>query len=95
LAWVRVAVPLAAAAAIALLFVGPVVNPPHPMVTPEGPAVVTTTFASSHASVADADCNGDGVVNGDDIDCFIRRQSEMGEASVVQTEAFTRRLLGI
>ncbi len=93
---VRRAVPVAAAAALALA-----VLIPGRMFQREDAAVPGTDSALTPLQAAGvnldhrgADCNADGVVNGLDIDCFLRQHAASGGASALQTETFTRRLLG-
>ncbi len=95
-AWVRVAVPLAAAAAVAVLFVvpsvftgqaaEPSVDVVAEAVTPEGPkatiAVAGGLTAPCDDYRGDGDYNGDGVVDGRDIqahmDCVRRSGGDVG-----------------
>jgi hypothetical protein len=85
--WLRVAVPLAAAATLAFAFVGSGFRR-HAATEPKS---IPTALVTADAD----DCNGDGRVNGEDIDCFVRQHTAGKGASELQTEAFTRRLLGI
>ena len=95
-AWVRVAAPLAAAAAVAVLFVvpslftDPVAEPNVDVVaeavTPEEPQATITVARDSAAPCDDykddGDYNGDGVVDGRDIqayvDCVRRSGGDVG-----------------
>jgi hypothetical protein len=95
LRWVRLAIPVAAAAALAFIFVGPGTSRKDlAHLTADAPTPVTTAFVSANGARAN-DCNGDGVVNGLDIECYVRHHAEESRAPELQTEAFTRRLLGI
>ncbi|MFH1419968.1 MAG: hypothetical protein ABII12_16970 [Planctomycetota bacterium] len=105
LAWVRVAVPLAAAAAVAVLFVGPSlfetpaveelaetihtsVLPVHPEVLAEAPDQSPTT-----AETVDCDYNGDGRVDGRDIQAFLSRVQEDAAGDLEIESEFLRRCL--
>ena len=97
LRWLRVALPLAVAATLAFAFVG---SSFRRSVNPADSGTKSVSTSLSNALVANGqsdpnDCNGDGVVNGEDIECFISHHSAENRASALQTEAFTRRLLGI
>lgn len=95
--WLQTAVPLAAAAAIAVAFLVPRLGHVHPMQV-AGHAVSvpsSTAVADSTSNSIEGDCNGDGLVNGDDIMCFVRQHTDEGKASALQTDELTRRLLGI
>ncbi|MFO0974444.1 MAG: hypothetical protein U1A27_13535 [Phycisphaerae bacterium] len=87
--WVRVAIPLAAAAALAIVFVGPSFRH-KPSAPPAGSTTALVVTADRDAS----DCNGDGAVNGLDIECFVR-QNAGSRTAALQAEVLTRRLLGI
>lgn len=94
LRWVRLAIPVAAAAALAFIFVGPGTSQKNVAnLATDGAAPVTTALVS--VSGRADDCNGDGVVNGLDIECYVRHHADKSQAPELQTEAFTRRLLGI
>jgi len=95
LRWVRLAVPIAAAAALAFVFVGPGIGRKNAVnLTPDASSTATTALVAANGVRAD-DCNGDGVVNGLDIECYVRHHAVESRAPELQTEAFTRRLLGI
>jgi hypothetical protein len=85
LRWLRVAVPLAAAAAIAIVVSGPNVH------VTTGPTMIAD--GDRTAGLVAEDCNRDGFVNGEDIACFVRHQSADGSAP--RADDLTRRLLGI
>jgi hypothetical protein len=106
LAWVRVAVPLAAAAAVAVLFVGPslfettavdeitgtipsVVMPDQPEAFAEAEPTPTTA-----QTLHECDYNGDGRVDGKDIQAFVNRVQDTGGDLELETEKFQRCLLG-
>ncbi len=105
LAWVRVAVPLAAAAAVAVLFVGPslfetpavedlagaihtTALPVHPEVLAEAPDQSPTT-----AETVDCDYNGDGRVDGRDIQAFLSRVQEDAAGDLELESEFLQRCL--
>lgn len=91
--WLRVAVPLAAAATLAFAFVGSGFRRNAGNVNPD-PKSIATTLVAQGSSDPD-DCNGDGRINGADIDCFVRQHTALSGSSELQTGDFTRRLLGI
>ncbi len=91
--WLRVAVPLAAAATLAFAFVGSGFRRNVGNVSPD-PKSIATTLVAQGSSDPD-DCNGDGRINGADIDCFVRQHTALSGSSELQTGDFTRRLLGI
>ena len=106
-AWVRVGLPLAAAAAVAVVFVGPnlfntrktveriAANVPTPNKTVElaelaGSAAVTTGTEES----VQCDYNGDGTIDGRDIQAFVDRLSDIGGNPRLEAEYLQRCLLG-
>lgn len=103
--WVRVALPLAAAAAVAVVFVGPslfgtravldmaqdgiaVVQPGQPETVADAGAVTTAS------TKVECDFNGDGVVDGMDIQAFIDRLQDTAGDPLLQAERLQRCLLG-
>ncbi len=103
--WVRVAVPLAAAAAVAVLFVGPglfgnravqdaskdalaAIHAEHPDVLADAEAVTTGSTPN------ECDYNGDGVVDGKDIQAFLDRMQDPEGDPLLQAERLQRCLLG-
>lgn len=95
LRWVRLAVPIAAAATLAFVFVGLGNGRKNSADLASGTSAPATTVLVSASGGKAEDCNGDGVVNGLDIECYVRHHAEQSRAPELQTEAFTRRLLGI
>ena len=103
--WVRVAIPLAAAAAVAVLFVFP--NPfgtrsvnqmARDSLTGVNPET-TISFADAEPAVGrgrspDCDYNGDGVIDGRDIQALIDRLRDSDEDPVLKAEKLQRCLLG-
>jgi hypothetical protein len=104
LTWLRVAVPLAAAAAIAVLFVGPslfegtavdtIAQNIQPTVTPAQPEAFAEAqpVATSSAQTIDCDYNGDGRIDGQDIQAFVDRLAESG-GDIELKKDFLRRCL--
>lgn len=94
LKWARLAVPMAAAAMLAIVFVGPSLRhrSSMPPVAVHDAGMIATTVANHDA--VNADCNGDGRVNGDDIQCYISQQAAPSGSAGLQPEELTRRLLG-
>ena len=105
LAWVRVGVPLAAAAAVAVLFVGPnlfdagavreiaedlpvTVLSEKPETLADAEAVVTT------AETVECDYNGDGEIDGRDIQAFLDRSRDTGGEQDLEAAFFQQCLLG-
>lgn len=104
--WVKVAIPLAAAAAIAVLFVGPslfestavneiaqsipaTVMPSEPEALAEAQPVATTS-----AQTFDCDYNGDGQIDGRDIQAFVDRLETSGGDMQLRKEYLRHCLLG-
>ena len=89
-AWVRVAIPLAAAAAVAVLFVGPSLwSPPAvndqvaqnalaPDLAAKPAPPERGTGTTTPVAVSDCDYNHDGVVDGKDIQAMIDRLNVIG-----------------
>jgi hypothetical protein len=106
MSWVRVGLPLAAAAAVAVLFVGPsLVNTRNSgdgtfAVLPNGSTPVevaelaTAGPAATSAFAENCDYNGDGVVDGRDIQAFVDRMKDGEGDPILEMEAFQRCLLG-
>jgi hypothetical protein len=103
--WVRVAVPLAAAAAVAVLFVGPNlmksrqvqdIAQTSPINLPSATANQMADAGKPATSAATFDCdyNGDGVVDGRDIQAFVNRLKDMQGDPLLQAEYLQRCLLG-
>lgn len=103
--WVRVAVPLAAAAAVAVLFVGPslfqtravqdVARDGLAFVQPAAPEMVADAEAVTTASSkGECDFNGDGVVDGKDIQAFLDRMHDFNGDPLLQADRLQRCLLG-
>lgn len=103
--WVRVAAPLAAAAAVAVVFVGPnlfgtraghemaqdglaAIQPDQPEMLADAGVVTTAPKAS------DCDFNGDGVIDGLDIQALVNRIQEIEGDPLLQAEQLQRCLLG-
>jgi hypothetical protein len=102
---IRVAIPVAAAAAVAVLFVGPTLLKPkatnqvadsssaarlslQPTVAPQFDAFPST------ARSGDCDYNGDGVIDGRDIQAFIDRLGTIAGNPRLEAEHLQRCLLG-
>ncbi len=108
--WARVAVPLAAAAAVAVLFVGPSLfetNGVHEMSELTVPSVVSNPMdvsaempavddsAATTAEAVDCDYNGDGRIDGQDIQAFLDRATAGADGDLeLETEFLQRCLLG-
>lgn len=103
-AWVRVAASLAAAAAVAVVFIGPSLmtlrqtreipgNLPVAMPTETVNVVAEAPAPTAPVHRDECDFNGDGVVNGLDIQSFVARQSETSGAPQVDAATFERCLL--
>ncbi len=105
-AWANVAVPLAAAAAVAVLFVGPslwnsqaVIDVAQNPVTVESsvkpaevpPAVEPATPTTDEA--VDCDFNGDGQINGKDIQAFVSSLEEVGADTILEAQYLQQCLL--
>lgn len=106
-AWVRVAVPLAAAAAVAVLFVGPSLRSPEVVrevaenvaatdsstAKPEQPAAVEDAVPTTDETL-DCDYNGDGRVDGNDIQAFVNLLRNTKGDPILEAEHLQRCLLG-
>lgn len=103
-AWVRVAIPLAAAAAVAVLFVGPTLWSPPVIKTlaentlatdviAEPAHPVSGTGTTTQVEALDCDYNRDGVVDGKDIQAMIDRLNVIGGDPLLEKELFVRCLL--
>ena len=95
LRWVRLAVPVAAAAALAFVYIGLGTGRKNAANLASDPSTSVPTALVSVSGGNAEDCNGDGLVNGLDIECYVRHHAVETRAPELQTEAFTRRLLGI
>lgn len=104
-AWSHVAVPLVAAAAVAVVFLGPTLWSPHTVLEvaqndlaidalakPELPASAQPTATTSN--VVECDYNGDGCVDGKDIQAFVETVQGTGRDSRREAEYLQRCLLG-
>jgi len=107
LAWARVVMPLTAAAAVAVVFVGPslfetpavheiaempaVVLPDQPEAFADAVAVTTST---ADIAAFECDYNDDGQVDGRDIQAFVDRVRDAGLDLDLEREYFQRCLLG-
>lgn len=103
--WVRVAMPLAAAAAVAVVFVGPslfgtrafddMAKDGIAAVQSESPKTIVDAEAVTTARLkVECDFNGDGVVDGMDIQAFIDRIPDANGDPLLQAERLQRCLLG-
>ncbi|HKQ50291.1 MAG TPA: hypothetical protein VJZ71_19615 [Phycisphaerae bacterium] len=103
--WVRVAIPLAAAAAVAVLFVLPGLFGTRSVreMAHDGPAGVNPETANLFADAEpaatqgrspDCDYNGDGVIDGRDIQALIDRLRDSDEDPALKAEKLQRCLLG-
>jgi hypothetical protein len=103
--WVRVAIPLAAAAAVAVLFVAPSLMKSRQVSEVAGnlaanlPSTTAQQVADaeksrSSAATFDCDYNGDGVVDGRDIQAFLNRLQDMPGAAEKKAEYLQKCLLG-
>jgi hypothetical protein len=104
--WMRVAIPLAAAAAVAVLFVWPslfentavneiAVNIPATVMPAQPEALAEAQpVATSPARAVDCDYNGDGQIDGRDIQAFIDRVQEAGGSLDLEKDYLQRCLLG-
>ncbi len=103
-AWARVAVPLAAAAAVAVLFVGPSLWSPQlvhevaenildadGILKPVQPAVADPVATTTESG--DCDYNGDGHVDGKDIQAFVSSLKDVGGDPLLEAEYLRRCLL--
>ncbi|MBI5764175.1 MAG: hypothetical protein HZA51_11675 [Planctomycetes bacterium] len=103
--WVRVAIPLAAAAAVAVAFVAPGltnkgrVQPIAGNLNVNLPSESANQMADAEksptsAATFDCDYNGDGTIDGRDIQAFVERLNEMHGDPGRQAEYLQRCLLG-
>jgi hypothetical protein len=106
-AWIRVAAPLAAAAAIAIVFAGPSLRKPQAAhevadnavandrsIKPEQPVVEKEAVTRTTQKALDCDYNGDGVVDGNDIQAFVNRLKDIEGDPQLEVEYLQRCLLG-
>lgn len=105
LGWLRVGMPLAAAAAIAVLFVGPslfegtavdnIAQNIQPTVMPAQPEAFAEAqpVSTTSAQTIDCDYNGDGRIDGQDIQAFVDRLTESGGDLELQKDYLRRCLL--
>jgi len=105
LGWIRVAVSLAAAAAIAVLFISPNFtksrqsNELASSLSINAPSETAQHLAdaeksTSNAATFDCDYNGDGVVDGRDIQAFVDRLKDIHGDARLQAEFLQKCLLG-
>ena len=103
--WVRVAIPLAAAAAVAVLFVFPSTfgTRPDSELAQDGLAGVNPETANLFADAEpaatqgrspDCDYNSDGVIDGRDIQALVDRLRDSDEDPALKAEKLQRCLLG-
>lgn len=103
--WVRVALPLAAAAAVAVVFVAPSLmtsrrvqqiagNLPVHLPSESAKQMADAEKSTTSAATFDCDYNGDGVIDGRDIQSFVERLNEMHGDPGRQAEYLQRCLLG-
>ena len=105
-AWFWVGAPVAAAAAVAVLFVGPSLFPQQSAsdlartiqtnLLPEHPEVLADAATTNPISSDECDYNGDGVVNGEDIQALVARlqAKDVDGDPLVAVEQLQRCLLG-
>ena len=104
LAWARIAVPLAAAAAVAVLFVGPMLwnsqathevamNVPASDLDATPASPVATESAPAPVAAESCDYNDDGVVDGKDIQAFLDRLQDFDGDPLLEAEFLQRCLL--
>jgi len=105
-AWLWVGAPLAAAAAVAVLFVGPhffprqaarkVARTVPSRFLPQHPEVLAAVGTTSAAAPDECDYNGDGVVNGEDIQALVKRLQDPDNDGdpLLEAEKLQRCLLG-
>lgn len=83
---------------LGLVFIGPNLRP-RPAhvanVAVNHTDVLAVTTVASHSPSTEGDCNGDGIVNGEDIQCYMSHQAAGSQAAGLQPEVLARRLLGI
>lgn len=103
--WARVGIPLAAAAAVAVLFVAPSLMKSRQVSDVAGNLAANLPSATaqhvadaekpgSSAATFDCDYNGDGVVDGRDIQAFVNRLKDNPGDTRKQTENLQKCLLG-
>lgn len=103
--WVRVAIPLAAAAAVAIVFVGPSLfgtSAGHEMaqdglaaIQSDQPKLLADAGTVTTApKAADCDFNGDGVIDGLDIQALVNRIQDTDGDPLLQAEQLEKCLLG-
>lgn len=102
--WVRVAIPLAAAAAVAVLFVFPSLLGTRSVnetarnglagVNPETNTFADAEPAATQGRSPDCDYNGDGVIDGRDIQALVDRLRDSDEDPALKAEKLQRCLLG-
>jgi hypothetical protein len=104
-AWVRIAAPLAAAAAVALVFVAPgllgdravheAVQDGIAVLQTDEPAIVADAGdVTTKASGLHCDFNGDGLVDGRDIQALVNRMKDADGAFELEAEQLQQCLLG-
>ena len=104
LGWVRAIVPLAAAAAVAVIFVGPnlmksrqsqtALNSPISLPSETANQLADAGKPQASAATFDCDYNGDGVIDGRDIQAFVERLKDVHGDPRMQAEYLQRCLLG-
>jgi hypothetical protein len=103
--WVRVAIPLAAAAMVAVVFVAPNLmkrrqgqdiarTMPIHLPSETGQHMADAEKSPSSAATIDCDYNGDGVIDGRDIQAFVTRLQELQGDAEVQARHLQKCLLG-
>lgn len=104
LAWARVAVPLAAAAAVVVLFVGPslwnstvthevAMNTPATDLAEQPIHPVVAESAPTPVAAETCDYNGDGVIDGKDIQALVDRLQDFDGDPILEAEYLQRCLL--
>ena len=102
--WARVAVSLTAAAAVAVMFVGPnlrnsrqsptAMNSPITLPSETANQLADAGQPQANAATFDCDYNGDGVIDGRDIQAFVDRLKDIHGDPRMQAEFLQRCLLG-
>lgn len=102
--WFWVGAPLAAAAAVVVLFVGPSLFPgratpkfamnTQTTLLPQHPEVLAEVSATTASTPANCDYNGDGVVDGKDIQALVERVKNTDSDPTVEAAQLQRCLLG-